>query len=84
MLNILNNYGALLSSIGLFLDIVGAILIFIYGLASSLSHAGAYIANEPSEEEEIARYNMRSRIGLALLILGFTFQLISNFIPVTY
>jgi hypothetical protein len=70
--------------VGLIFDIIGAILIFIYGVPSEISKTGAqYRILEQEDENEKAlwkKYNLRSKIGLGLLITGFAFQFLSTWI----
>ncbi len=71
-----------LGSIGLILDIVGAFLIYKYGLPEEVSRTGSVslvLEQEDIEEKEKGkRYDCLSKIGFSLLILGFVFQLISS------
>lgn len=73
-----------INSIGLGLDIAGAILLWRYGLPESLSREGHdSIVLEQINETEKAKaesYDRWAKIGLGLLISGFVFQLISNFV----
>ena len=73
-----------LNSFGLFLDIVGAILIFKYGLPEPISREGhiSLITEQEDEQEKkkAKTYDQRARMGLIFLILGFGFQLVSNFL----
>jgi len=73
----------ILNSLGLLLDIIGAILIWKYGLPESLSREGvapAFSVIDASLRAKAKKYNWYSNIGLFLLVLGFVFQLISNFL----
>ena len=77
----------IISSTGLALDIVGVILLFIYGLPSKVTDSpGDRLLWGPSPEvreaeiKKFRRYTRISHIGLVLLITGFTLQLISNFL----
>jgi hypothetical protein len=72
--------------IGLCADILGAILLFAYGLPSKIKEvAGDFIVDGISddEKEEILSHNknieIRAKLGLALLIGGFVFQLVGTF-----
>jgi hypothetical protein len=73
-----------INSLGLVLDIVGAVLLWKYGLPEALSREGhTYLALEETNEAEKAKaasYDKWSRAGLGLLIAGFVLQLISNFL----
>ena len=69
------------SIIGLTLDIIGVIMLFKYGLPANLDKEGnTYIIIEQQDErekEQWNRFNVLSRIALALVILGFIFQLLA-------
>lgn len=71
-----------LGSVGLFLDIIGAFLIYKYGLPEEVSRTGlisrAVEQEDPEEVEKGKRYDRLSKIGFFLLILGFIFQLVSS------
>ena len=72
------------NSIGLLLDIAGAILLWKYGLPESISREGTIpLVIGQIDGAEVAKaktYDCWSKFGLTLLILGFVLQLISNFI----
>lgn len=74
----------LINSIGLLIDIGGALLLWKFGLPETLSREGhQYIVSGQTDETEKAKaagYDRWSRIGLSLIIAGFVFQLISNFL----
>jgi hypothetical protein len=69
---------------GLVLDIFGAILLFLYGLPEALSREGHQHLNieqvDESEIQKAKRYDVRSRVGLVSLIVGFALQLIGNWV----
>lgn len=71
-----------IGAIGLILDIMGAYLIFKYGLPEEVSRTGSIgLILEQEDEEEKAKgkkYDKFSKIGFYLLILGFVFQLVSS------
>jgi hypothetical protein len=72
------------ASTGLVLDMVGAFVIWLYGLPPQIDPQGhIHIICEQIDESErlrAQRYIRLSRCGLLLLILGFALQLFSNFI----
>ncbi|MBP7806762.1 hypothetical protein KA057_03705 [Candidatus Gracilibacteria bacterium] len=78
------DYSTIINSIGLIADIIGAILLFKFGLPEDISRSGAFfiVTNQVDEEErnKAEKYDFWGKIGLILLIVGFIFQLISNFI----
>jgi hypothetical protein len=71
-----------LNSIGLVFDIIGAVLLWYYGLPANISRGGVQgLALEQPDASEAAkadRYDYIGKGGLILLIIGFVFQLISN------
>ena len=75
---------SLVNSIGLLCDIVGAVLIWRYGLPEPISRTGAvHLIAEQTDETEKAkanRYDRIARSGIVLLVGGFVLQLVSNFL----
>lgn len=77
----------LINSVGLLFDVVGAFLIFRFGVATIIDTGGrdivvgGQIGNE--EAAKIYRHKRLSKIGLGLLLFGFILQFISNvvFVP---
>jgi len=76
------NYLNIINSIGLGFDIIGVLILFKYGLPSKIHTPPKFLleqdltVEEIEENEKIVRW---AHSGLILLILGFIFQLISNF-----
>ncbi len=74
----------IVNSLGLILDILGAVLIFIFGLPAKIDRDGhGFLIIESDNQEEKAKakkYDCYSALGLCLLIVGFVLQLISNFL----
>jgi hypothetical protein len=72
------------NSLGLVLDIIGALLVWKFGLPAHISRTGAiYIIAEQTDEVEAAlakKFDRWAKVGLLCLALGFGFQLLSNFI----
>ena len=72
-----------LNSIGLALDIAGVVLLFKFGLPESIDRRGhSHLILPQIDEEEKAkgkRYDRWARVGLLLLILGFSFQLLGSY-----
>ncbi len=68
------------NSIGLVFDIIGVVLLYIY--IKPAPKVGAYVMDEPNEEEQAKqkKSEARSRFGLLLLIIGFSCQLASNYL----
>ena len=80
----MENSSAWVNSLGLALDVVGVILIWRYGLPEHINRNGAQHllleGADESEQKKAARYDLLSRLGLLLLILGFGLQALSNFL----
>lgn len=76
----------IINSIGLVIDIVGAIMIFKFGLPPALENNRdftMYVGSDEIDHEAIKkdkRFQLFNKIGLWLLVGGFTCQLASNFI----
>jgi hypothetical protein len=72
------------NSVGLVFGIIGAYLIWKFGLPASIDRAGAeHIITEQTDEEEVKlakKYDFRSGVGFWFVIVSFLFQLISNFL----
>ena len=72
----------LLSPIGLMMDIIGAYLIFKFGLPEEISRTGSdylvFNSGNPEEKALAAKYDKYSKIGFRLLMLGFILQLIPS------
>ena len=75
-----------IGSVGLVLDIVGAILLFIYGLPENISREGySNLVTEEVDEKEVRLanfYDRMGRLGLLLLISGFVLQLVANLLQI--
>ncbi len=78
------NAAKALSSFGLFLDVIGVVLLFKFGLPEEVRrHGRSFLAIEGENEDEKRKaeeYDFWARFGLVLLIVGFLLQLISNWI----
>ena len=74
----------IVNSIGLIFDILGAIVLFKFGLPASINREGnSVLLLEGTDERMRAkadRYDQFGRLGLGALITGFTVQLVSNFL----
>ncbi len=74
----------LLNSIGLALNITGALLLWKFGLPESIDKKGmSFIALESTDEKEIIKAKKYDKLGILavlLLVLGFIIQLIGNYI----
>lgn len=84
----------LIGSLGLVLDIFGAILLFKYGLPSEIQDEVNYpvlsagkpypVGNVEKVKKENKKIRFRSALGIILLIFGFILQLINtnlSFVP---
>ena len=71
---------ASINSVGLFLDILGVILLFFFGLPSRVSEGPPYLSfgEDPDSTKQRKRYQRVSWFALVLLILGFALQMVSN------
>jgi hypothetical protein len=74
-----------INSLGLVLGILGAILIWAYGLPPDVNrHGTSGILLEGTNQAEIEKgilYDFRSRAGLVCLIVSFALQLIATWMP---
>jgi len=72
------------NSLGLLMGIVGTFLLYKFGLPEHIDRNGhIHLILEQDDELERAKakkYDNLSRLALILLFMGFSFQLISNFI----
>ena len=78
-----------LGTIGLLTDILGAILLFFYGLPNHIpinktNEVPLRIIEKQLREDgqlnpEYSRYKSRSRCGIVLLIIGFALQIAGNY-----
>lgn len=73
-----------INSVGLVLDVVGAGLIWKFGLPAEISRTGAiHRVLEGRDEAEAAKarvYDLVSWWAFLLLVAGFVLQLLSNFV----
>jgi len=67
----------LFSIAGLILDIVGVILLFIYGLPNKSVYNSILLDSSLSEQKEKSIF-LWSKIGLLFLVLGFVFQIVGT------
>jgi hypothetical protein len=68
------------STIGLLTDIVGVILLFIYGLPSKMIEPPKLLLESDIDDADLKKNAFITRmsyLGLSLLIIGFMLQLIS-------
>lgn len=73
-----------INTIGLIFDIAGAILLWRFGLPEEISRSGStYLELEgvnKKEKEKAKLYDNFGGVGILLLIIGFIFQIISNYL----
>lgn len=78
------NLPSVVNSLGLSLDIFGALLIWRFGLPMEISRTGAtHLITDECDEAEIQaakRFDRWSSVGFALLVAGFLLQILSNWI----
>ena len=71
-----------MDTVGLALNLVGAVIIFFFGLPPRVRESGArHLLLEGEDKEEIKkgkRYRTTSRLGLILLAIGFLLQLLEK------
>ncbi|MDO8544568.1 MAG: hypothetical protein Q7S40_29355 [Opitutaceae bacterium] len=71
-----------ISSFGLVLDIVGALLIWKFGLPEEVYRSGRvpaiYNPATPDEEKKIRKYDRLATIGVLALVCGFALQLVGT------
>ena len=71
-----------INDVGLILDIIGALLLFKFGLPAAIDRQGRiFRIAEGVDQEEVRRgklYDRWGKVGLALLVVGFFLQLASN------
>jgi len=71
---------------GLILDLVGVVLIYLFGISPKLDIEGQTnrVTGEINNDEssKANNYKKLSNIGLIILFVGFLFQLLSNFLKV--
>lgn len=74
----------LVSSVGLCLDIIGAVLVWRYGLPSEVDPEGRqFIAASDRDPNEVAKarvYRRLQHLGIGSLVVGFTLQLVGNWL----
>ena len=71
----------LVASVGLFLDIIGVVLIWRYGLGQPLmvkNSDGKDVAVHLGRGDSFKLFRRMDRLGLALLIAGFALQILAN------
>lgn len=84
------NASTIVNSVGLAFDMAGVVMLFYFGPPTiNITRDGRKILPfNPNDDAETHknkvtadRHNRLSKVGLGLLLLGFTLQLISNFVP---
>jgi len=75
-----------LNSLGLFLDLFGVVLIYLFGISPRLDIEGQSYRTTGEidyyEKSKAKKYRNLSHCGLLILFVGFLLQLISNFMMV--
>lgn len=71
-----------LNCAGLGLDIIGALLMFYFGIPQMANRGGqSYLLLEGVDTEQVERakrYDKYARLGLIALVMGFAIQFVSN------
>lgn len=74
----------IVNSLGLFFGVVGALLVWKFGLPASIDRTGAIRIvtgqKDPLEIQRARKYDCRSTVGIWLIIFSFLIQLASNFL----
>jgi len=75
---------SIVNSLGLILDIIGALLLLKYGIPNKIDpegHINLILEQEDEAEKEKAKvYKKWSDRAVRLIVLGFVVQLVSNFL----
>jgi len=71
-----------LNIVGLGLDVIGVVLIFIFALPADVRRGGASFlmldGEDADEKRKAKRYDLWARLGLILLVSGFLLQIASS------
>ena len=71
--------GSILSTVGLFLDIIGVIMLFIYGIPENVDRRGSqHLILEEADETELDKarhYDVMSFLAVTSLVVGFVCQI---------
>ena len=74
-----------LNTIGLLLDIIGALLILVFWVAPQTAFKGKIVTSEDEyskkDRKKFGYMKLLAQLGMGLLILGFLLQVLSNYIP---
>lgn len=77
-------WAPLVATVGLAMDILGAFLIWRFGLPADISRSGAMCleleTKDHSQKEEARRYDRRSTAGFVILMLGFGLQIVGTWL----
>lgn len=65
------------SIFGLLLDVIGVVLLFIYGIPSKEMY-NSFLQDHTLSDEREKKIYLCSKIGLISLVLGFMFQIIGT------
>lgn len=75
------SYSIIINSIGLIIDMIGALIIFVCSPSNFISFDGGNMDGTPTKTElDKIRKERWLRRGLLTMVLGFIFQLASNFL----
>ena len=72
--------GELIICSGLILDIAGVILLFYFGLPSKYPQGDLLLVRrvDEAEKQEQIKFNRLSKLGICLLALGFSLQIVGT------
>jgi hypothetical protein len=78
-----SNFPKVLASFGLFLDLLGAVIVFYFGVPEVINRSGGIIVtfgHDKNAENRAKKYERISRVGICFLITGFLIQIIANWV----
>ena len=69
----------ILSSVGLGLDIAGALILWFFPIPLLVKKGGIYSLTT-SDHESLQKHVVLARLGIGLILFGFTFQFAANLV----
>ncbi len=77
-------FNIILNSVGLIFNVIGAILLFKFGLPENINREGhinlILEQEDEGEKRKAQKYDFWGKTGLVFIIIGFIFQLIGSLI----
>ena len=74
----------IISTVGLSMNLISAIMLWRYGLPKQINRSGSIglqVKIDESMKKKAERYDLYSKIAIALMILGFLLQLVAIYFP---